>query len=188
MRFILQRILFIATFVSSTATATEVIDINPWRETYLQLKATRNHAVGKTESEYTSGDSTIAIGYRYTLNERWHMGVTGNFKSLTRLNDSTELALLTIGQETLFSLRIFHPHYLLIGSKLLYLLPSKSNKLPAERLSNFDAEIGLALTAQYHILINPALFLTLQIDRWRGTKTRKLNGFESSLGIGFTVP
>ena len=191
----IKNLLFLASsalFIFSDSSFAEEIpeseSIGPWKETYFQLQLVRNHPLGNTDANHSTGKTTVLLGYRYSLTQRWIMGVTGHFKSLSNYGERSELALLALGQETLYSFRLFHPHYLLLGGKVLYLSPAEASKLPVQKADGYDTEIGGALTAQYVIILNEYVYLNAQVNRWRGFHSRNLSGFETSIGLAVTTP
>ena len=96
-----------------------------------------------------------------------------------------ELPLFTLSHEALWSVRLQHPVYLAMGPKMLWLLPSKSATLPMRRSAALGPEFGLGLAAEVQWIINKRFLLAFGAERWRGTATMRLHGFEinSTLGI-----
>jgi hypothetical protein len=180
---------------SSAAASMDAFDqaINPFRKTYLTVEITRNFPAGYTERTMVPGTAEPAFTYIHDLDRHWLMGLGVQFKVLAQRDQddlpraSQWLALLTLSHEVLYALRLSHPIYFLAGPKLLYMVPAKSGKLPLQRDTNYEMEIGAALTTQFAYLIDDRHMLSLRLDRWRGTKTQRLNGTEVALGVSWAT-
>ena len=161
---------------------------NPFAPTYLSLELGRNYPLAFSQNSFDTGPEHPLIGYRYTLDESWLMGIGLQFKIMSRRDksESRELALWTIIHESLFSIRLDHPIYLLVGPKILYLLPAKTATIPLDRDNKFPVEIGAGLSASF-AYVSDSWMLTLRADRWRGTSTSKLQGLELAFGISFAL-
>ena len=99
-----------------------------------------------------------------------------------------EVALWTISHESMYMLRLNHPIYLLTGLKLQYLLPAKAANFPLQKDADYETEIGIALSSALTYVLPSRHFLTLRIDRWRGTKTTRFMGIEGALGFSYALP
>jgi len=119
------------------------------------------------------------------MDDQWIMGIRGQFRMFNLEGSEEELPLFTLSHEALWSSRLHHPVYLAIGPKLLWLLPGKSATLPLRRSSALGPEFGLGLTTEIQWIINDRFILAFGVERWRGTDTMKLHGFEvtSTLSI-----
>lgn len=160
----------------------------PFSRTYLSLELGRNYPLSFSQNQFEAGPLHPILGYRFALDSSWIMGIGTQFKILSKKArvDSREIALWTIYHEAMFTVRLDHPNYLLIGPKLLYLLPAKVATVPLQRDDNFAVEIGAGISVGLAHLADPWLF-TLRVDRWRGTTTTRLQGLEIALGVSFSL-
>jgi len=164
-------------------------EINPFHKTYLSLELARNYPLAQSLAHFEPGELHPMLTYRHNLDSHWMMGIGGQFKLLNRRSDddtpppSQTLALLTVSHETLYILRLSHPMYAFFGPKIMYMLPALTAKLPLERDTSTDMEIGGALSFQLARMLNDRWILTLRVDLWRGTKTMRLHGLEAAFGV-----
>lgn len=177
------------------APAPPLDEVNPFRKNYLAVELARNYPMGNTQNRYEPGRFFPAFSYLHDMDESWLMGLGAQFKILNKKDlapedvdpvesDSGFLGLWTVAHETLYVVRLNHPTYVLVGPKLLYLLPTRSAKIPLQRESSLASEIGGALSIGLTRVVRDKLLLTMRAERWRGTRTMKLHGFEISFGLG----
>lgn len=171
-----------------TPPAPPVADVNPFARTYLSLELARNYPLAFSQNRFEPGPLHPVFGYRYDLDEHWLMGIGAQFKIMTRRDrtQSREIALWTIYHETLYAIRLEHPSYLLVGPKLIYLLPAKVAMLPLQRDDSYVIEIGAGLSVALARVVGDWM-LTLRVDRWRGTTTTRLQGLEVALGASHAL-
>lgn len=167
--------------------------LDPFANDYIFLEIGRNDPQAFTMGQFKAGGYHPMVGYRFNLAGEWLMGVGGQFKNFQRRElpgvtiDNRNLALWTLYHEGLYVVRLDHPTYFLIGPKFLYLLPAKAASLPLVKDDSYNVEIGGALSASLVRILENRSFLSLRVDRWRGTKTMKLQGLEFSLGYGWPL-
>lgn len=163
-------------------------DVNPFFKSYLSLEIARNYPVSFAQNRYDPGEYHPVLAYRHNLDSDWFMGVGGQFKILRRIDlpdevePSRDLALLTLTHEALYVLRLDHPTYLLVGTKLHYFLPALTATLPLTRDDEMTTEIGAGLSTTLARILSGGGLVTLRADRWRGTRSLKLHGVEVALG------
>lgn len=167
---------------------------SPFRPTYVRIEWGKNFPMAYTQQRLSPGTYEPILTYVHDLDAHWLMGFGGQFKVLRRdasnradTPPTRYLALLTLVHETLFAYRLTHPFYLLAGAKILYILPSGNARLPLTRDNEFQVEIGGALTVQVAAQVFQDKFLSLRLDRWRGTRTQELQGSEVALGLSWPV-
>ena len=159
---------------------------NPFRKTYVQLGFARNVPEGRTQSTLAPGTMQPFFAYMHNVNAQWMMSLGAGLKTFDRPvaeapPPSKTLAIWTLSHTTYYVLRLSHPTYLLVGPKLLYLLPTLAGKPPPQRDHIFDSEIGAGLSTELIQGMSDRWCLSLHCERWRGVKTSQLAGFEVSI-------
>jgi len=163
---------------------------NPFAKSYMSVEVARNFPVSYAQNRFAGGPLHPVVGYRHDLDEDWMMGVGGQFKMLRRDGDTEirpggELALWTISHETYYIIRLLHPTYLLVGPRLHYLVPTNAGRLPLQRASEYETEIGAALSAMFVRVLDERSLVTIRLDRWRGTRTTRFQGMEVAAGFSW---
>lgn len=167
--------------------------LDPLAYDYIFLEIGRNYPQAFSTTSLRTGGYHPILGYRFNLGGEWLMGVGGQFKTFRRYEnpgtvlENKNFALWTLYHEGLYVLRLDHPTYMLLGPKFLYLLPAKAAVLPLEKDDSYAVEIGGAFSVSLIRILSNRSFLSLRVDRWRGTKTMKLQGLEFSLGYGWPL-
>jgi len=173
--------------------------LDPFSESYLFMEAARNFPQSFSLSQFKAGGLHPVAAYRYNLMGHWVMGLGIQFKNFERQkiniidNESRSnymgrnFALWTFFHEGLYVIRLDHPTYFLIGPKLLYLLPSKVASFPIVRDDAFSVEIGGGLSGSLIRILGYKSFVSLRVDRWRGTTTNKIHGLEIACGFGYSL-
>ncbi|MFW7382084.1 MAG: hypothetical protein ACOH5I_24980 [Oligoflexus sp.] len=126
---------------------------------------------------------TLGLTYSRVLNSEWVVGVSGHFKSMRRKDIDREFALLSFSNQAQYIVRLHHPLYLLFGGKWLYMVASQRARFPLVKDPDFETEIGAGLTASFAYILAEDWLLSFRLDRWRGTDTNRLHGFEVGLGL-----
>jgi hypothetical protein len=169
----------------------ETPEITPFAESYIYAGMARNSPMSFTQNRFDSGYLHPIIGYRHSVADRWIMGVSSQFKVFYRKNTDEEkhnvLAFWTISHESYFALRLYHPFYLLTGPKLLYLLPTRNTSFPLQKESEFETEIGVAVSAAIAYVTSNKHLLMFRTESWRGTKTTRFQGIEASLEFSYAM-
>jgi hypothetical protein len=164
---------------------------NPFAKTYSRYELTRTFPVSFSEQALAPGEPQPAFAYLHDLDRHWLMGLSAGYKLLARRDlpagpaPDHWLALWTVAHETDYVVRLSHPYYLMLGPKLIYILPCKSGKLPIERVKDYDAEVGGAISVQLARVLAGGSILSLRFDRWRGTSSMRLHGIEIAAGVSF---
>jgi hypothetical protein len=154
---------------------------------YLSLGISKNFPVDKGARQFQPGYYHPRIGYRYAFSDSWLMGISAQFKVLKTKNSGEVISLFTIEEQSLKIFRLYHPFYLLVGGKFMYLLPAKKPRLPIQKNGDLEIEVGAGATISLVYLINRASFFGAYIDQWRGTKTTKLQAIETGFFIATAV-
>ncbi len=166
-------------------------EINPYQRTYVGFGLARNYPVSHSEDDLQPGRASPMISYLYDLDEDWILGVSAQFKVFHRATPNADgsdtLGLLNVSHQTLYSIRLSHPMYLLTGPKILYLLPATNARLPVRRSDDYRTEVGIALSAALVRVIDPNFMALVYIDRWRGTGTMKLHAVETGFALALAL-
>ena len=94
---------------------------------------------------------------------------------------------MSIQHEAYIIYPIHYPIYLMFGPKLLYLLPTQRSFLPILGDGEFSTEIGAGISIMLAYKGTSNTFISVRIDRWRGTKTDKFHGTEVGLGLNYKL-
>lgn len=163
----------------------------PFANTYFGIEGARNSPMSYTQNNFNSGYLHPIISYRHNLKNGWITGVSSQFKILRKKNPSadepSEVAIWTFSHEPLYAIRLNHPVYFLLGPLGMYMLPTKSASLPLKKDTNFESEIGAGLTCALFYLTSNKNILSFRLSRWRGTKTTRFHGIESSFGFSYAI-
>jgi hypothetical protein len=154
---------------------------------YLVVGAGKNFPVAESTRYFTSGYPHPAFGYRYTLDDKWILGVSGLFKVLEHKENRTTASLLTIQEESQRLVRIYHPVYLSGGLKILYIVPGHQPRLPLQKDSNFTTEIGAAAVAGLVVPFGDGYLSGCYGERWRGSRSKRLQGVEVGCYLGVAI-
>lgn len=162
--------------------------LNVFKSNYIGLETINNRPYAHTARHLKALGSNYGIHFRHNLDVNWTTGLSMNFKSFFDKDQNSALSFLTLASESLYIVRIYHPLYLQVGPKVLYLLPSRTRNIPIEKVPNVETEIGAALSTNLTLVVNKHLLINGRVDRWRGTKTNRYHGFEAALGIESALP
>ena len=156
---------------------------NQTKSGYFTFELTKNSPTIHTKAMLKGRHATYYFGYRNLVSDTWMMGLGFNYKSFSRIKTNEELSFLTLQHESFRIIRLYHPLYLLIGPRILYLMPTRQSTLPVNRDPDFETEIGAGMTVMLQGKIDQKHLFTVRVDRWRGTKTNKFHGYEVAMGI-----
>jgi hypothetical protein len=152
---------------------------------YLFLQITQDVPLAASQDDLrASGKFNLGLDYRHLLGTHWMVGVHYRIRSFERKN-SQSLSILSLSNQTQRIMRLYHPFYALIGTEWSYMIPTRSLSLPLTKDPEYQTEIGVGLNASLWYYINSRLLLELRGARWRGTKTNRLHGWESTLSAGY---
>ena len=156
---------------------------NPFSPNYLYVSVLKNTPILQTADTRQGGYLTYLFGYRHNLDGTWIMGLSLSFKSFKDIGTDNEICYFTFAHEALYIIRLYHPFYLLTGLKFLYLYPTLQTTLPLARNTALDSEVGAAATLILARHIDPKNLITIELNRWRGTKTNNVHGTEVAIGL-----
>jgi len=163
-------------------------DLNPFASSYIHMEYSQNFPVAYSEVFFEPGPRSPLIGYRFVRDSEWFMGVGVQFRMYKSRQDreNTTFPIFTFSQEAIRLFRVHHPVYMGAGYKLLYLGPAEKATFPIARDDEFESEIGVSINGNLIVVLKNKSFFSLFVDRWRGTKTQRLQGINT--GIGFSYP
>jgi len=161
----------------------------PFPKNQLVLEIQKNFPTSYSMNHLEGTHYYPAIGFRHNMRNQWILGVGGTFKlfkdKTLEANENTSLSIWTLYHEATKIFRLYHPTYLLIGTKILYMVPTTKHSLPLQKLDRYETEIGGALTLSIQHVITARRSLIFRIDRYRGTKTQRFQGIEVAAGLAY---
>ena len=157
---------------------------NPFHSDYLSLEIAGHYPVAHTQRRLSPYQNSWYLAYNHFLNQSWNVGLSVGFKSFLRKDNGQELAFFSVSNHSLYIIRLYHPTYLMVGSKIQYLTPNEKAGFPINKSPDFETEIAVAATLQLAHTQGPIIY-TFRIDRWRGTKTNRFHGFEVAMGVNY---
>ncbi len=164
---------------------TQEIIPEPYPKNYFLLQANTSLPQGKSLERFSRGDKGFGLNYSYYLAKRLIVGV--NFKDRVFIKkNGTPLTLMTFGNHTQGVFRLYHPFYLLAGTEWNYMIPTLSMQLPVIKDPEYTTEIGIGASAAIWYFASPKWLGELKVLRWKGTKTSRLEGWDLSLGLGWS--
>lgn len=120
------------------------------------------------------------IGIQH-MTEEWILGLSTQFKILEDSKEDESVVLWNMQQDFYRKWRLYHPFYLLIGGKFLYLMPVEKAILPFRKSDKFKTELGVGISIAFLFLYSRETGGGFYIDAWRGTATRKFQSLEIGL-------
>lgn len=204
-KFFIQNLLFVTVAIVICGRALAQSTPNGWTapqsteelrvfaEQYLSLEITRNFPMSFAQNRFEPGQPHPSLGYRHRFKQNWLMGIGAQFRILQRRDvpenagNTGSLSIWTIYHETNYALRLDHPNYLLIGPRIMYLLPGKSAVLPLQRDPVLQSEIGAGISASLVRIVSDKIMLSARAERWRGTRTTIMQSLEVAFGIHYAL-
>ncbi|MCX6124655.1 MAG: hypothetical protein NTV34_07885 [Proteobacteria bacterium] len=156
---------------------------NAYLPIYFGLTVGKTNPVSHTENDYESGVVGTSLHYRFFMHDQWGIGVAGGFKSLSKSED-LGLSYFVFSQDAYRLFRIYHPAWLGLGFKSMYMVGVQKVDLPYERNPNQPPQVGAGLNAALFYVISKNMLLNVELSRWRGTVNNKLHVLE--FGVGFS--
>jgi hypothetical protein len=155
----------------------------------LLIESQKNYPMTFSQNKFEGAHPYPAISYRHYINGDWIMGVGATFKlfrqKIVEDNEDINFSIWSFHHEAAKIIRIYHPTYLMLGTKIIYMIPAKKHSLPLQKQDQYETEIGFALTATMVQILNDSFSATFRIDRYRGTKTQLFQGLEIAFGISY---
>lgn len=177
-----QKILNWKTGMAKTNDATSL------KSSYFTLGYVRNFPAANSIRNFAPGNPHPVLGFKYFLATNWSVGLSARFKFLNfEGGDGGELAIASLSQESLYLYRLSHPLYLELGGSVLFLNPTKRGMVPLHRNDNYPIELGVSGEVGLIYFFERHTFIQVAFDRWRGTKSMKLHGYEFMISMGYQI-
>ncbi len=143
-----------------------------------------NEPYGQTKGLLKMEGQGFGVKYAHRLASEWIVGLGFKRKPVIARDDDRPLALIQFTTETRRIFRLYHPLYFLAGTEISFLTPAQKSTPPFTKDPKFATEIAGSLNASLWWLSSRKGAVELQISRWKGTKSNRLQGLEVSLGYG----
>lgn len=171
---------------------------------YYGIYYNRNFPADKTREALMPQGGAYELDYRYFLSDSWSLSVfflakhfaedvlikTPETLNSLNQNESYErlsVFFLCLGQEVDYVTRIYHPFYAMAGARGFYMFPTKNLGIPIERSDDYSAELGVGAVFSLFYFLEKNWALRAYLERWRGTSTSKIHGFEIGAGTMFSI-
>ncbi len=155
-----------------------------YADDFIFLLANQDAPIGTSTAELKTGQAGYGFDYHYHLGEDWMVGVGYRIKSMMR-KDGRALSFMSFTNHTQRVFRLYHPLYLLMGTEWSYLMPTSQLSFPPIKDPEYATEIAVGLNGALWFYLTPRFILELRTMRWRGTKTNRLHGWQSDIGLGW---
>jgi hypothetical protein len=152
---------------------------------YIFALYSHNDPIGPSKSEFKTHIDSFGISYQHRLGHPWVVSVGYRNQSFINRKENRPTSLMTVFNTTQRVFRFYHPLYFLAGTEILYLIPVQKINPPITKDPDFSTEIGVGLQASVWYLVSQNSALSLDIQRWKGTKTDRLHGVSMTLGLGW---
>ncbi len=152
---------------------------------YIFAQMTRDKPAQPNKDELRAGRLSYGVSYSRHFGDYWIAGMGYRVKSFIRKDDQA-LSLLTFSNHTRRIFRLYHPLYALIGTEWAYVIPTSRISLPLVKDPDYSTDISVGLSTSLWLFITPHFPLEFHVLRWRGTKTNRLHGWESTLSLGYS--
>ena len=152
---------------------------------FLFFQMTRDKPAQPNGDQLRAGRLSYGLSYSRHFGDYWIAGLGYRVKSFIRKDDQA-LSIPTISNHTRRIFRIYHPLYALIGTEWSYMIPTSRISLPLVKDTDYSTEISVGLSTSLWFFVTPHFPLEFHVLRWRGTKTNRLHGWESSLSFGYS--
>lgn len=159
-----------------------------FQNNYIQFGLGKSYPVGKSRELYSTGPRYFTFQFSHLHNETWLLGIKAEFKRfLSQYDEFNDLAIWSVYHKVHKLIRLYHPLYLGFGGSLSYLSANKNPNFPLEKDDKFEREVGAGIDFSFYYIINSNFILDINYDRWRGTKTTMLQGYNFSISLGYAL-
>lgn len=171
----------------------QAADIEPYESSYelsedfLGIELGQNFPTSATKDKLRTNRRNFFLSYYHLLHRGWAVGVNGGYRSFAVTNSDTKFALFSLSNFVYHIVPLYHPLQLWFGGKWLYLLPVKEETFPFEDYDEYNAEIGVSASMMLTYIWSKNFISTIRADRWRGTNTDRLHGYEVSIGSAWAL-
>lgn len=159
----------------------------PLAKDFWGIEVGKNFPAGATADILRSDQRNFFLTYYHVLDRNWTVGLNGGFRSLALADSSDKFAIFSLSNFAYRAVRLYHPLNLWVGGKWLYLMPVRDVSFPFKDYDEYQAEIGISASLMLTYVWSTDILITLRADRWRGTNTNRLHGYEVSMGSAFEL-
>jgi len=152
---------------------------------YIFALYSHNEPTGPSQSELNTHINSFGISYQHRLGHPWVVSVGYRNQSFINRKENRPTSLMSVFNTTQRVFRLYHPLYFLAGTEILYLIPVQKINPPITKDADFSTEIGIGVQASVWYLVSQNSAISLDLQRWKGTKTDRLHGISITLGIGW---
>jgi hypothetical protein len=152
---------------------------------YIFTLFSHNEPVSRGLDKLHSHLNSLGISYQHRLGRPWVVSVGFRQQSFINAIQNRPVSIVTVFNSTQRVVRLYHPLYLLAGTEVLYLMPLQKANPPVTKDADFNTEIGAGLVASLWYLMSQNSIFSLELQRWRGTKTNQLHGVSMTVGLGW---
>ena len=136
---------------------------------------------------FDSGTVTPAFGVRYFDGGHQVAGFSASMKHLGGKGKVDQLALLSLTQGLHHLTLVNFPWFMTVGGLIKFMIPYQGAELPPSRNKDFEMEVGAGVHSSLIYLWPGSFWTSAEASLWRGTKTRKLSGFDVNLRFGWAL-
>lgn len=127
----------------------------------------------------------LGLTYSRRINLQWSAYLSTKLNMFERL-DNRLLPVFTLGKGLKRRFYLSPNIVAQVGAGLLYLMPLRSGALPFAEAEDYLSEIGWSVETGVSYEFSSGLHLGWSVQVWRGTATRKLQAYQTSLQLGYT--
>lgn len=160
---------------------------NAFLPIYLGGGVSRVNPTSNSERNFSSGVVGSNVYYRFFMRDTWVVGISGGFKTLIKKSQE-EISFFGLAQDSSRLFRIYHPAWLGVGFRTMYLAGAERANLPYERDPRNPPQIGVGLNLSFYYLAARNILIHSEVARWRGTAKNDLHVIEVGLGVSMAVP
>ena len=146
-----------------------------------------NIPLAEMRKEFETGEATAQVEYCSFLKDNWMLSFGGGYQTVNNIDSGKSLAIAKLYQRSRKLYRIYHPIYYGVGFEFSYLLPAKSQDFIPNPDENFKYEIGAGALNSILLRFSKTSLMSLNVNFWRGTGSRKIKSTEIALMIGRSI-
>lgn len=140
--------------------------------------------VSESADLFEAQNPIYGLKYSHRLDSQWVVGLRFQRKPYVKKANDQTFSLLSFTNQTQAIFRLYHPLYFLVGTEISYLYPAQKSSPPPIKDPDLSTEVGVGVNSSLWLLFGPRKVLEFNLVRWRGTKTNRLHGIETTLGLG----
>ena len=150
---------------------------------YFLISWAKNESVYTSRLDFEAGKWLPGLAYYYGMADDWYVGLSIDIRSFKEKKLGKDVPLLTLSQDSLYKIRIYHPFYLLAGGSLHYLYPLKDSSFPVKKQTLYRTEVGCGLNLGFLYMLSSNISLHSLVEWWRGIQTSNFFGARVAFGV-----